>query len=279
MTRPAVATIIARNYLPQARVLADSLHRFHADVPLFVLVIDGARVQLPTGCTALSLESIGGRVRRRQSVKEIATAMKPRLLRHLTQEFTSALFIDPDSLVVGELSPLFAALEQHSILLTPHLLAPPRTADRIERELNIVQSGIYNGGLVGVSQSDEGRRFLTWWRDRAEACCRNDVAAGAYYDQRWLDLVPPFFRDVFILRDPGYDVAHWNLPDRVVHVDGAAITVDGHPCRLLHFSGFVPSRPNVVTRYSPRVKRRDIGDMALLLDRYAALLRAAGWRR
>lgn len=273
MTRAAVATIIARNYLPQARVLGDSLRRFHPDVPLSVLIIDDDG----------SLESIGiadpKRFRKGRTVKQIATAVKPRLLRHLTQQFASVLFIDPDSLVVGDLSPLFDALVQHSILLTPHLLAPPKTADRIDRELNIVQSGIYNGGLIGVSNNDEGTRFLTWWRDRAEACCREDVAAGAYYDQRWLDLVPPFFRDVFILRDPGYDVAHWNLPDRVVCVDGDAISVDGHRCRLLHFSGFNPSRPNVVTRYSSRVTRSDIGDMALLLDRYAALLRDAGWRR
>jgi hypothetical protein len=258
MTGPAVATIIAGNYLPHARVLAESFHRFHPDIPLFVRRIDAPKSR----------------------IKQVATTAKPRVLQELLGEgFTSALFIDPDVLVLADLAPIFRALDEHAILLTPHLLAPPKSSDRVERELNITLSGIFNGGLLGVSQSDEALRFLAWWRDRVEHSCREDVAAGAYYDQRWLDLVPPFFRGVHVLRDRGCNVAHWNLPDREVRVDGDAITVDGHPCRLVHFSGFDPSRPDAVTRYSSRLKASDIGDARLLFDLYASKLREVGWRR
>jgi hypothetical protein len=37
-----------------------------------------------------------------------------------------------------------------------------------------------------------------------------------HYEQRWLDLVPALFGDVYVLLDPAYHVGHWNLRDRAV---------------------------------------------------------------
>jgi len=279
--RVAAATIIAANYLPQARVLAESLHRFHPDVSLFVLIVDDSDGSLPAGCVPLRLGQIGitdaNAFRAGRTTLQLSTAAKPLLLQWLLGEgFANVLFIDPDMLVVGDLSPIFDAIDSHSIVLTPHLLTPPRGDDRVSRELIMVQSGVFNGGLIGVSRKPEGERFLAWWRDRLEQCCRDEIAAGAFYDQRWLDLVPPFFGDVGILRDRGCDVAYWNLRERDLRVVGDAITVDGQPCRCIHFSGFDLKRPRLATRYAPRLRTSDLGDAAILFRRYAALLRDAG---
>ena len=96
--------------------------------------------------------------------------------------------------------------------------------------------------------------------------CRHDVAEGLHYDQRWLDLVPAYFDDVHVFRDPAVNVAHWNLPDR-----------DLSTCLLFHFSGYDPDRPEVVTRYADRLQMSDLGQAEQLFTRYCRALLDAGW--
>jgi len=98
-----------------------------------------------------------------------------------------------------------------------------------------------------------------------------------YFDQRWLDLAVVFFEDVSIFREPSYNVAHWNLPERAVRVGHDVITVDGRPCRFFQFSGFDPDRPHAVTRYSPRLDMSNVGPAAEVFRRYLTLLERAGY--
>jgi hypothetical protein len=98
-----------------------------------------------------------------------------------------------------------------------------------------------------------------------------------HYEQRWLDLVPALFEDVEIVRDPGYNVGHWSLPDHVIEATRAGVLVDGAPCRLFRFSGYVPEEPGQVTRYSRRPAMGEIGDAALLFERYRGALVEAGY--
>jgi hypothetical protein len=67
--------------------------------------------------------------------------------------------------------------------------------------------------------------------------CYDDVPNGLFTDQRWCDLVPAFFGRVHILRDPGYNVASWNLSRRPVSIslDGV-MQAGGSPMRFFHFT-------------------------------------------
>ncbi|MBI5503434.1 MAG: hypothetical protein HY899_01425 [Deltaproteobacteria bacterium] len=281
----AVATIVAKNYISFARVLADSLRRHHPELPFFVLLtdeVDGyfAPENEPFSLVQMSELTISdpARFRRHYSRKQVAAAAKPYLLEHVLERgFGGAIFLDPDTLVLSDLSEVLALVRRRGIVLTPHLLRPPTGQAAVARELNILQSGVYNAGFIGVTDTPGTRRFLAWWQSRVYANCRHEVAAGLYYDQRWLDLVPVFFDDVSILRDPTCNVAHWNLPERAVRLDDETFMVDGRPCRFFHFSGFDPDYPDLVTRYSPRLGAADLGATALLLQRYAELLVRAGY--
>jgi len=285
MSRVAAATIVAKNFLSYARVLADSFLRHHPDVPLFVLLADEVDGYFDPRAEAFRmLEMAEIRIpdssgfRARLSRKECAIAAKPYLLRHLLDRgFSGVIFVDPDVLILSDLRPLFGEVSRHAVVLTPHLVAPLAGPGRVARELNILQSGVFNGGLIGVSAAPGARRFLTWWAARVCRDCRRDLAQGLYYDQRWLDLALVFFDGMYILRDPGYNVAHWNLPERDVQLDGDDVRVDGRPCRFVHFSGFDPDEPTVVTRHSSRLNMSSLGPVRTLFNRYAALLRAAGY--
>jgi len=49
-------------------------------------------------------------------------------------------------LVLHRLDPVLDALRSSSVVLTPHLLEPPVGPDRVEREVVILVSGVFNGG-------------------------------------------------------------------------------------------------------------------------------------
>jgi hypothetical protein len=98
-----------------------------------------------------------------------------------------------------------------------------------------------------------------------------------HYEQRWLDLVPGLFEGVHILRDPGFNVAHWNLPERAIRMVDNELTAEGELCRFFRFSGFDADQPLAVTRYSTRLALADIPGAAPLFDRYLKLLEEAGY--
>ena len=269
----AVGTIVAKNFLSFARVLGHSLRQHHPDVPFFVVLadeVDGVFDPADEPFEVVPIQDLAIENLRQLSFwyprAELSITAKPYLLDYLLDRgYTGAVFFDADILILNSLERLLQATLAHAIVLTPHLVTSLSAADRVRRELNILQCGAYNGGFIGVSETGDGRRFLAWWKDRLQKDCRHDVAHGFHYDQRWLDLVPTLFDDVYVERDPAYNVAYWNLPERDV---GSA--------RFFHFSGFEPDNPHIVTRYSNRMTMATVGPAAALFDRYVRLLEHQG---
>src|ERR1700704_4060881 len=91
---PIACTVVARNYLPAARVLARSYLDHHPDHEFVIAVIDAPR---ETGTTENGYRVVGPesldigeddylRMATAYSVTELATAVKPFLLRRLRTE-------------------------------------------------------------------------------------------------------------------------------------------------------------------------------------------------
>jgi hypothetical protein len=270
----AVGTIVAKNFLAFARVLAASLRQHHPDLPFFVVLadkVDGVFDPRGEPFEVVPIQDLGSDDYRRLSFwyprSELSITAKPYLLNYLLDRgYAGAIFLDADILVLNTLDRLLQLATTHTVTLTPHLVTPLRSPDRVARELNILQCGVYNGGFIGVSGTADGRRFLAWWKDRLWKHCLHDVRQGFHFDQRWLDLVPTLFDDVYVERDPAYNVAYWNLPER----DEAA------EARFFHFSGFEPDKPQIVTRYSKGLTMAAMGRAASLFDRYVTLLEGEG---
>ncbi|HWQ56198.1 MAG TPA: hypothetical protein VN442_21100 [Bryobacteraceae bacterium] len=285
MNSLAVATVVAKNYLSFARVLADSFLARHPGVPFYVLLADEVEGSFDPACEPFRLLTLADlaipqpeRFRFRYSRRQVAVASKPYLLEHLLDRgFASALYLDPDMLVMGDLSPMIEQALRHPAIVTPHLIAPASGHGGVGRELNILQCGTFNGGVLGFSDTPAARRFLGWWRERLYGECRYEITQGLYYDQRWLDLLPAFVDGAKVVRDPGCNIAYWNLMEREVRIDGDAVLVNGRPARFFHFSGFDPLRPDRVTKYRPELATADLGPAARIYEHYAALINGAGY--
>ena len=280
----AACTIVAKNQFALARVLASSFRAHHPDVPFFVLLadeIDGwfdpERESFETiPLSALDIPD-SPRFQFRYAQQPLSYACTPFLLEHLLDRgFERVLFFKQEGMVLGSHAEVFDRLARHPIVLTAHLIAPLDGRDAVARELNILQSGIFNVGLLGVAASETAPRFVRWWQDRVSTHCLHAVGEGMHYEQRWLDFVPVYFEGSYVMRDPGFNVAHWNLPERAIHVDGDRVTVDGRPCRLFRFSGYEPDSHEAPTGYSNRLTWENIGPARSVFERYHRALLEAG---
>jgi hypothetical protein len=278
--RIAGGTIAAKSTLALARVVARSFSEHHPGVPFYVLLtdeVDGYFDPVLEPYELLRLDELTvpepARFRFGLPQQPLSYAATPYLIaKLLALGYERVLFVKQESLVLGELETTLSGLAPGGVALTPHLLAPLDGAGAEERELNILLSGVFNAGFVGVTAGDSANRFLAWWQDRVYRDCHHGVAQGMHYEQRWLDLAPAYFENVRVLRDPGLNVAHWNLPDRRVTVSNGDVQVDDRVCRLFRFSGFDVDHPHAATRYSARLRVEDLGDAALIFERYRQAL-------
>ena len=76
-----------------------------------------------------------------------------------------------------------------------------------------------------------------------------------FTDQRWADFVPCFFEH-HILKDPGYNVAYWNLHARRLTADGGGYVVDGEPLASSTSAASTPGTPYLLSKHQgdqPRI--------------------------
>ena len=234
-------TIIARNYLPAARVLATSFRQHHPAGRLFVLLIDDPLGELDTGTEPFEVLHLSDleielselhHMAALYSLMEFATAVKPWLLHSLLRrgETQSVLYFDPDIQVFHPLDEVARQAEEHGIVLTPHVTAPMPRDHKMTNETSILASGIYNLGFIGVSH--DAAPFLQFWMQRLRRECIIDPGNMRFVDQRWVDFVPGMF-DSKILRDPTFNVAYWNLDHRDLSFNGQFYEIRRHSAALL----------------------------------------------
>jgi len=268
-----------------ARVLVDSWRAFHPDCPLFVLLLDSPQGYFNPATEAfetiavsqLHIPNLPGFLFK-YTVLEASTAVKPYLLDYLFRRYSinKLLYLDPDILILNSLDGLGRSLEEANVLLTPHLLSPLPADGRRQDDHDILQAGTYNLGFLGLRNSLESRRLLRWWSDKLYHHCLVSIENNLFVDQRWMDLVPGMFEGVRILREPGYNVAYWNLHERAVAWTDP-LTVNGEALHFFHFSGFDPDKLWVVSKHQDRYTQDNIGSARKLYSRYRDLLLKKGW--
>lgn len=173
------------------------------------------------------------------SALEFACAVKASLLLWLMNAYPDTnvfIYLDSDTMVFSPFDELFELLSEASIVVTPHHLHDEREPDAIRDNMfRTLMCGAYNLGFLAVRRSDESKRFLDWWHHKLIHFCYVDFTKGLFVDQKWVDLAYSLF-DVRPLREPGYNVANWNISQRPLDDSEGTITAAGKPLRFVHFS-------------------------------------------
>ncbi|MFP5487937.1 MAG: FkbM family methyltransferase, partial [Acidimicrobiia bacterium] len=279
-------TIVASNYVAMAQVLARSYLAAHSDGRFVILVVDDGEASVDDErvdvwrLDALGLDPTELDVMLTiYDVREFATAVKPAFLRTLLDRDELACYVDPDIRVYAPFGDVVAPAVDHDILLTPHVLHPvPRDGLDVSEE-TLRLAGMFNLGFLAVGTG--AVPFLDWWAERLLTDAVIDLPRGLFTDQRWVDWVPALFRHV-VCRDPGMNIAWWNAHERPIELlthDGAQRPhVDGHPVRFVHFSGYDPFRPDVLSHWQPHPRQSWAPDdpLRVLAEEYGRELVDAG---
>lgn len=277
-------TICSKNYIAQARVLCKSFHSHNAGGRFYLLLVDKKSRYIHNDKEPFDdiyelnqlQEYIPEFIRFvfKYSLLELSTAVKPFFINYLLDNSISekVAYFDPDILITNELSQISRELETYNILLTPHITSPFPVDGHKPSEVDILRSGIYNLGFIGLRNCKETKKMLEWWSSRLESGCLMEVDEGYHVDQKWIDLVPEYFSGVRILNAPGYNVAYWNLHERSISTNDNEILCNGSPLYFFHFSGYDPDRPNKISKHQTRFTVRDIGQSVILFKQYSKLL-------
>jgi len=280
-----IFTICAKNYLARARVLMDSLRRHEPSAARIVVLSDrleGAFDPAGEDFEVLEIEQIAIPDLKglcfRYDVMELATAVKPSVLLHLLRDrgFGRVAYIDPDTQLLAPLASPAAALDAGAeAALTPHALEPLALGRQFDNAV-LQRAGAYNLGFIALRDTPAVRAGLAWWQERLRLHCRRDQPPGEFVDQKWMDLWPLLCPATALLRDPGLNVAYWNLDQRPLRRRAGTWFAGEAPLAFMHFSGFQPGPPLVPSVHRRGLAEADLGEGAQLFHDYARQLRDAG---
>ncbi|MET0145836.1 MAG: glycosyltransferase [Ilumatobacteraceae bacterium] len=270
-----VTTIVARNYLPRAELLARSFRRHHPHGRVAVLVIDATeddrRSWSDRPYEVLVLGDLGvdivelHRMATIYDVTELATAVKPLLLQHLLSRHHEAAvtYLDPDIEVFAPLDDLDALARQHGIVLTPHRLDAVPDDGRQPDTRSLASSGVFNLGFIGVGPSS--RPFLGAWAAHCRRSCIVAHDQGLFVDQRWVD-AGVVGHPHHIVTDLGCNVAYWNVDTRPIGRGPSGYTAGGWPLRFFHYSGYDARAPHLLSTHQGDRPRTLLSEQPVLRE-------------
>ena len=278
-------TICSINYLSKALVLLDSYSKYHLKDDLFIVIVDKKQGNLRLENSKINLiwvEDLGIENFYEYAfcydIIELNTNVKPTALKYLLTKFDAVIYLDPDIYVVNSFDAVFEKLKDHSIIVTPHSNTPILDFNKPD-DADLLRFGAYNLGFIALSKCDESFNFLSWWSERCLKLGYYDPQVGLAVDQKWVDLAPAFYPNLFILHDVGYNVAFWNLHERYINkIDQKWYINQDVELKFFHFSSFDATNLNQIafkqTRF-PVNSRPDFTEIAkeykFLLDKYQDL--------
>jgi hypothetical protein len=258
LNRKLVCTIASLNYFAQTKSLAESIRKYTKNVDFYVLIADKIyddtikeKIEASDSITGifyvddLFINNVV-ELEFKYDIVELNTALKPFFLEFLLDQFhyDSVVYIDPDIMLYSNLDELFMLQETNSIILTPHLLDNTKNDRQI---IDFLSYGIYNLGFISINNDINGRKLLSWWQNKLIDYCYLDLDHSLAWDQKWMDFAPAFFDSVYILKNPGYNFAYWNMNERAVTKNQNVFYVNSaYKLIFVHFSHYKPQFKNEI---------------------------------
>jgi hypothetical protein len=256
-------TIVAQNYMAYALVLGKSVLRYHPDATFSVFILDDPDRRWRDSLSERGFQTIYPdnlpltEYRKfvfQYNLTEASTGVKPFVFQFLFDHGADqVIYLDPDILCFRRFDEVFAALERYRIVLTPHICAP-NPENYFPGEKGILSGGVFNLGFLALRKSESSTAFIKWWSEHLRYECLSEIDSGLFVDQKWVDLVPSCFEDVFILRNTTYNIAYWNLHERSLETrEGTLYEVQSSaPVTFIHFSGIAVDDLNSIAKYAAR---------------------------
>ena len=254
----AFFTICSNNFMAYTRTLIASAKTYYHDIDFHVFLADeliGIDDFYPAQCHVIPASTLPipdfKSFAFQYEIMELNTAIKPSaFIKLFADGYDYVLYFDPDIEFFRPLTSVFEALDAGaSFVLTPHLCSPAE-GDSEPNDVVIMRAGAYNLGFLACSWQLETQKMLHWWARHLRFECISKQEVGIFVDQKFMDLIPAFTDNSFVLRDTTVNAAYFNLGQRQLTQEGATWLIDGKPLSFFHFSGIEPSKTNQLSKYT-----------------------------
>ncbi|HEY0497437.1 MAG TPA: glycosyltransferase, partial [Kutzneria sp.] len=233
----SACTVATKAQLPAVRTLGAAFLTVHGNGRFVALIVDADPSTTGQGVLAPADIGIGDR-----ELAELATActaeqlcavLRPRLLERLLADRGPVLYLDPSVHVIGSIvDQVVPALARKPLVLVPRVLRPLSDDGMRPTPEELAAAGVYDAGFVAVAPGAEA--FLHTWFDTVRQSPDTSVT--------FLDSAPALV-DHEVLRDPGIGLSVWSAGQRRLTETDGELQIDGRALRTVHFNGFDPLRP------------------------------------
>lgn len=230
-----VFNIIANDYIPQQQLFTKYFKKNHPDIDIYCITLENKNFdsKLFKSIPIDKIDTINNLdfLKFKYNVLELSTAVKPSIFLWLFKKYhyKKMLYFDSDILVYRPLNEIIKKLDLFEAIVTPHIREVIKD-DKEPNEIDFVKSGYFNAGFLGLKKDSRSIEFLKWWAAKTDKYCYIDFNKFYFVDQRWLDYAP-IFLNTYIIKEPGYNVAYFNLQEYIGKIDPKKIT-------FIHFSGY-----------------------------------------
>ncbi|MDB5120198.1 MAG: hypothetical protein JWN56_1416 [Sphingobacteriales bacterium] len=276
-------TLCSNNYLAQAKVLGESFRKYHPDVEFIIGLVDLFHPSVDytafENFTIIHVQEVDipefQQMEKKYSIVELNTSVKPFYFTHLfkSRKADKIIYLDPDIEIYSNLVEVLDLLNSYNIIITPQNCMPIDDGD-LPSDIDLLGTGIFNLGFIALSNHEKIKSFLSWWSDRLVKYAFANPGSNMFFDQIWINLVPVFFDNYYILKHPGYNMAPSNLHERDLtdKRKGEWFVNEEFPLRFYHFSGFKHLNPEIICSYSKRYTLEERDDIAPLYEAYLSSL-------
>jgi hypothetical protein len=254
-------TIVARNYLAYAFVLGKSVLQHHPDASFSIFLMDDVERSWQASIEAQGFRCIYPDEIPMQhyrkfvfqyNITEACTGVKPFVAQMLFDRGAEKIiYVDPDILCFRRFDEVLLALDKYCIVLAPHLCTF-KPDDFYPGERALMTTGVFNLGFLALRKGHTASQLIAWWSQHLRYECIEEPEMGLFVDQKWMDLVPACFDNVYIMRSTAYDIAYWNLRERILEERGGALHEknSGEQVAFMHFSGFALENLDSIHKYA-----------------------------
>jgi hypothetical protein len=256
-----VFTICSVNYLASAKCLADSVLKMNPNMNFIYIIADKINNRVPKEFFEkfeyVEVENLGipnlNELIGTYNIIEFNTAIKPFAVKYLVKKFNAKkiVYLDPDIIVFDSLINIFNELDKYDFILTPHILTPIVIEEYYPHQKGVLNTGVFNLGFIAINYNSESGKIIDWWTYHMRSHGHCNSLIGEFYDQKIMNLLPVFSNKVLIEKNPGYNVAGWNIHEREITKVEGKYFINSSPLCFYHYSGFVKDKStNLISHYN-----------------------------
>jgi hypothetical protein len=239
---PVLCTIVTPSHIYKGITNLMSLRMHDQEAKLYLIVTQPVNIQVDY-ITVLPVSYFVEKDYEAQLITQIyhnypdaiRWCMKPIVMRYLIKKYEDAtvIYADADTYFFQRPNYLYLSLIKGGIFLTPHWrpLWPSTHLDEFRANFC---DGLFNAGLIAANA--QGINALNWWSVACISGCEHSRPKGIWGDQKYLDLMVIYFPETVICREPGYNVADWNVQIRDAYLKTHQNMDDFYEIVCVHFT-------------------------------------------